>query len=276
MYDLSTVHSDEDVPGLVVRCRSCPMWFKRLPNASTLPTQYPGEYGDDPMATTYLVSESAREMFRTALRGVQIARCGSTAPRLLDIGAAQGTLLEEAQRLGFAAEGIDACEANVADARAKGLDVVHAAAEDLDRENEFDVVTMMDLLEHLRDPASVLAAAGRALAPGGELVVYTPNHRAVTVVIAKALYAFGVRRAVQEIFGRNHVSFFDDQSLPWAVERAGLRVRAIEFSRYDTSRPGQHVPALSLLGLAMIERLAQPLNRVFRMLAYAQKPASPA
>jgi len=43
VYDLRAVHSDDDVPGLIVRCRSCPMWFKQLSNASGLPTRYPAE-----------------------------------------------------------------------------------------------------------------------------------------------------------------------------------------------------------------------------------------
>src|SRR5207248_700328 len=102
-------------------------------------------------------------------------------------------------------------------ARAKGLKVRQASAENLDDVETFDVITMLDIIEHLPDPLRVLQAAHRALKPGGELVVYTPNHRAAVVGLAKTLHAMGIRSPVREIFGRNHICFFDDRSLAIAL-----------------------------------------------------------
>jgi 2-polyprenyl-3-methyl-5-hydroxy-6-metoxy-1,4-benzoquinol methylase len=271
VYDLTLVQSPDDVPGLVARCRSCALWFKQLTDPNGIPVAYPGEYGEDDIADRYLRSTATRDFFRAVLGHV---RCGvrSGAPRLLDIGAGQGALLEEAVRMGFAAEGIDRCESNVHAARARGLNVQHGAAEALDREDMFDVITMMDIIEHLPDPLRVLKAAHRALTRGGELVVYTPNHRAAVVVLAKLLNAVGVRYPIREIFGRNHVCFFDDRSLPLAVQTAGFEVRMQQHLPYDPARPGQYVSPLNLAVVRLAEWLGKPFNRVFRLLAYARKP----
>ncbi len=271
VYDLSGARSDEDVPGVVVRCRACPMWFKVLSEGVRLPTEYPGEYGDDAVAATYLLGDRARALFQQALAGVSPPSQGRR-PRLLDIGTGQGALLEEAVRLGYDAEGIDHSESNVRSARARGLTVTRGGAEDLDRDASFDVITMMDFIEHVTDPMRVLRRAHRALVPGGELVVYTPNHRGTVVVLAKLLNAVGVRYPTREIFGRNHVCFFDDRSLPLALERAGFAIRRQEQLAYDPTRPGQDISRLNLAAMMLVEQLGKPLHRMFRLLTYARRP----
>lgn len=271
VYDLTGIRSREDVPGLVMRCRGCPMWFKVLADGTALPTDYPGEHGEDQIAATYLLGESARALFQQTLARVEVRSRGA-CPRLLDIGAGQGALLEEALRMGYDAEGIDHSESNVRSASGRGLKVTPGAAEDLDREAAFDVITMMDFIEHVTDPMRILRRAHRALVPGGELVVYTPNHRGMVVVLAKLLNAVGVRYPLQEIFGRNHVCFFDDRSLPLALEQAGFAIRVQEQLAYDPSRPGQDISRLNLAAMMLVEHLGKPLHRMFRLLAYARKP----
>ncbi|MFN8644266.1 MAG: class I SAM-dependent methyltransferase [Candidatus Binatia bacterium] len=112
-------------------------------------------------------------------------------------------------------------------------------AEDLADEAAFDVVTMMDLIEHVPDPAGLLAAAHRALVPGGTLVVYTPDHLAMTVRLARILSRLGVRYPVAEIFGRNHVCFFDHRTLRGILQRAGFADIDLLLRLYDPARPGQ-------------------------------------
>lgn len=270
VYDLTGVTSEDAVPGRVVCCTACRFWFKQLSDPDGIPKAYTGEYGDDETAQTYLLGASARTLFRDALAKVK-RRLPVSRPRLLDLGAGPGALLEEALRLGFEAEGLDHCAENVQAARDKGLNVRLAAAEDLDDQASFDVITMMDIIEHVSDPLRILSAAQRALKPGGELVVYTPNHRAAVVALAKLLFRFGVRYPVQEVFGRNHVCFFDDRSLPMALKRAGFEIRSLEQSPYDPARPGQEISPLNLAAVALVERLGQPFGRGFRMLATAHR-----
>jgi 2-polyprenyl-3-methyl-5-hydroxy-6-metoxy-1,4-benzoquinol methylase len=270
IYDLSRVTSPDAVPGLVVRCMACRMWFKQLNDADGLPTAYTGEYGDDAMAQTYLLGPRARRLFRDALTEVK-GRLPAAVPRLLDIGAGPGALIEEATRMGFEAEGVDHCGPNVQAARDRGLNVRLGEAEELEDETTFDVITMMDIIEHVTDPLRLLSAAQRALKPRGELVVYTPNHRAAVVGLAKALYRLGLHYPVEELFGRNHVCFFDDRTLSLALRRVGFELRRLEQFAYDPGRPGQDISPLNLAAVTVIERLGRTFGRGFRMLAYAQK-----
>ena len=274
-YDLTAAGFADAVPGRVMRCRACALWFKATPPAVRIPTEYSGETGDDAIAQTYLHSDAARTLFRAVLTNLR-ASVGGSRPRLLDIGTAQGALLEEAGRMGFDAEGIDHSASNVRSACARGLRVTLAAAEGLGAVEAFDAITMIDIIEHLHDPLRVLRAAHRALKPGGELAVYTPNHRAAVVLLARALYAAGVRQPVHEIFGRNHLCFFDDRSLPLALRRTGFELTALQRFPYDPARPGQDMSRLSLAVVAVVECMGRPVRRVFRMLAYARKPVATA
>ena len=92
------------------------------------------------------------------------------------------------------------------------------------------------------------------------------------VLFARLLNALAIRYPVQEIFGRNHLCFFDDRSLPLALKSVGFEVWLRQLSPYDPTRPGQYISALDLAVVTLVEWLGKPLNRVFLMLVYARKP----
>ncbi|MBB3034660.1 bifunctional 2-polyprenyl-6-hydroxyphenol methylase/3-demethylubiquinol 3-O-methyltransferase UbiG [Alteriqipengyuania lutimaris] len=116
----------------------------------------------------------------------------------VDVGCGAGLLCEPLTRLGAQVTGVDAAPENVAaasaHAQAAGLDIRYVAGEvgalDL---GSFDLVTAMEVIEHVADkPAFVAALAGR-LADGGLLIVSTPNRtlasRALLVGAAEAVGA---------------------------------------------------------------------------------------
>lgn len=270
VYDMTAPGASGSIPGLIARCGGCPMWFKAGIPFEAIARAYGDEYGDDVAELGSMSSDTTSAFFRRSLQ--RVAATGGKRPRLLDIGSGTGALLEVAGAMGFDAEGIDLCRANVERAAARGLRVRHGDAEALDVDGGFDVVTMMDIIEHVVDPVGLLRAVGRALVPGGRLVVYTPNHRAAIVLVARMLARAGMVHPVQEIFGRNHVCFFDDRTLALGLERAGLALEAMKLAPYDPRRPGAPISLLNLAGVTLIERLGQPFRRTFRMLAYARRP----
>ncbi|MEK9672221.1 MAG: class I SAM-dependent methyltransferase [Rhodospirillaceae bacterium] len=103
--------------------------------------------------------------------------------RLLELGAGRGDFLAELADLRtVAASGIDLSASSAAAARARGLDVRHAALEDiLDGEAEtYDAVVLSHVLEHVGDPLGLMAGVTRLLAPGGRVlfsVPYSPMSR---------------------------------------------------------------------------------------------------
>ena len=98
----------------------------------------------------------------------------------LDVGCGAGLLCEPLARLGAGVTGIDAAPENVAAARAhaagQGLTIDYRAGELAQLTgHRFDLVTCLEVIEHVADPASFVAGLAGALAPGGLMILSTPN-----------------------------------------------------------------------------------------------------
>jgi 2-polyprenyl-3-methyl-5-hydroxy-6-metoxy-1,4-benzoquinol methylase len=99
--------------------------------------------------------------------------------RLLDIGCATGTVLDTYRRLGWRVAGIDQSAEAVALARARGLPVHCGDVFSAPFGPDFDVVLLNHFIEHVRDPIAVLARCATFVAPGGKIVMLTPNVRSL-------------------------------------------------------------------------------------------------
>ena len=108
---------------------------------------------------------------------------GLTDQRALDVGCGGGILAESMAQRGAQVLGIDMGEAPLAVARLHqlesgvALDYRRITAEELAGKEpaSFDVVTCMEMLEHVPDPASTIQACARLLKPGGHLFFSTIN-----------------------------------------------------------------------------------------------------
>jgi SAM-dependent methyltransferase len=96
---------------------------------------------------------------------------------LLDVGAGPGFMVSVGRARGWEASGIDLNRWAVDFARDRvGVDVREGSLPDPQIEaGRYDGVTMMDLLEHVPDPAALIAEAARILRPGGIIAVLTPD-----------------------------------------------------------------------------------------------------
>ncbi len=148
---------------------------------------------------------------------------------LLDVGAASGIFLNLAREEGFRVTGIEPSAALVADARERyGLELFRGSAEQFVTREKFAAVTLLDVLEHVTDPDAFLSVLERFLAPGGMLVVVTPD------IGSLAARLMGGRWWHYRVA---HVNFFNRRSLGRLLERHGfetaLRKRfAWNFSLY--------------------------------------------
>lgn len=100
--------------------------------------------------------------------------------RALDIGCGAGLLCEPLARLGAQVSGIDAAPENIHAARAHAMqgglriDYRVGGIEAIGDER-FDLVTSLEVIEHVANPAGFVAGLARVLAPGGLLLLSTPN-----------------------------------------------------------------------------------------------------
>ncbi len=258
------------IPGAILGCNRCGMWYKAPFKMKRVEESYDQTYAEQALAGTYMDGDYTRAFFRKILSEIHY-ETGSRQPRLLDIGCGMGTFLDEARKQGYKTEGIELCEPLAKIARDRGISVHCMDAATMDASEEYDVVTALDLIEHTLQPMPLLCAAWRCLKPGGELVLYTPNHRSAVVYLARCLSALKIDFAFQGIFGENHVSFFDDRTLCRALHDAQFTLRRMWKFPYDPRRPGTTVSVPSLVAIRAVEELGRPFGAVFRMVAYARK-----
>jgi 2-polyprenyl-6-hydroxyphenyl methylase / 3-demethylubiquinone-9 3-methyltransferase len=112
----------------------------------------------------------------------QCDECGReplTGKTALDVGCGAGLLTESLTRLGGKVTGIDATPQVIPVARehaaAMGLEIEYLLGDVQDLKGKFDLVTCMEVVEHVAEPASFVKALAERLAPGGLLLMSTPN-----------------------------------------------------------------------------------------------------
>jgi len=157
--------------------------------------------------------------------------------RILDIGCGAGLLCEPLARSGAQVTGIDAAERNVAAARihaaSRGITIDYRVGDPamaLRPDERFDVVLLLEVVEHVADVEAFVTAAGRHVAPGGLLVASTIDRtwKSFAVAIVGAEYLFRVLPKGTHDWHR----FVRPDELKSAASRAGLALADLRGMRY--------------------------------------------
>ncbi len=159
--------------------------------------------------------------------------------RTLDVGCGGGILSESMARAGANVLGIDLAEEVLAVAKLHALEAevqleyLGVAAEEiaLQRPAAFDLVTCMEMLEHVPDPAATLAALAAAVKPGGDVIVSTLNRKpaAFAVAIVGAEYVAKILpRGTHE-----YLKFIRPSELARWARAAGLEIKDLTGISYN-------------------------------------------
>lgn len=146
--------------------------------------------------------------------------------RAIDVGCGAGLLAEPLARLGATMSAIDAAPENIAVAAAhaakQGLAIDYRAVpvETLTGE-AFDLVTSMEVIEHVVDPARFIAALAAILTPGGLMILSTPNR---TPLSKLAMISLGEGLGMVPKGTHDWDKFLTPEELQAHAEAAGLRV----------------------------------------------------
>ena len=147
----------------------------------------------------------------------------------LDVGCGAGLLAEPLARLGAEVTAVDASEELIAAARAhaeaRGLEIDYRAVAVENLGGRFDLVTSLEVVEHVADPRAFVRSLSARLAPGGLLVMSTPNRtawsRLLTITLAEGLGR--VPRGTHEFS-----KFITPDELTSMIREAGLTVIDVE------------------------------------------------
>jgi SAM-dependent methyltransferase len=216
---------------ILLRCRNC--GFGQPEALPAIPDYFDTLYGDQPWLTEESMQLDYDRGLKDLLFSEVLAAIGSRlrpeVPRtLLDVGTYIGRFLELAAAAGFQAEGIE-LNRRAADfaARRTGYPIHRLKAQDLANDGRrFGAVTMIDVLEHIPQPAPIVATLRELLVPGGVLAVKVP-HGPIQRMKERVRGAF---RSPREREARNigvmarfvHVNHFTVESLRACLENAGF------------------------------------------------------
>jgi SAM-dependent methyltransferase len=207
---------------LAVRCRSCDLiYLNPRPDVSELPTIYPPSYhAFDFSAERFGLIYKIRCRLE-ARRLLTWCRGLPDDARLLDVGCGDGfhlKLLRDFGKASWRLEGVDLSPAAVAHARRSGLNVHEGKAESLDLpQAAYDLVLLIQTIEHIESPAETLSAVRSLLRPGGRVVIVTDNAQSLDRMI------FGGRHWGGYHFPR-HWNLFNRNAMRRLAKKANLEV----------------------------------------------------
>lgn len=210
----------------LVKCRSCGLVYAepRLTEADIM-KRYSPEYFFKEYLPVFRADEKSFDLdlvrghYHLYLR--LIAPLAGPGRRLLDVGSGAGFFLKAAESDGWDVEGVEVSEAAAGyAARVLGVKVRQAKLEGVGfGADSFDVVTLLDTIEHLGDPERAMAEILRILKPGGRLILNTPD------LGSHSRRVFGTNWAV--LTPAEHLQNYTGKTLRRTLEKAGFRVVGI-------------------------------------------------
>ncbi len=226
--------------------------------------------------TTYLQERQGRELtFRKHLQHMEEIVGAANGRSLLDVGAYIGVFVEIAAQSGWQVLGVEPSSWAVGEAQKRGLNVVEGT-QDLPelQEQQFDVITMWDVIEHVDDPAMEIQKAYHLLKPGGWLVAHTMDIDSLAAKVMGARWPWLMDM---------HLHYFSQRTLSemmkkqeFSVAWSGVRGRylrmgylASRVSAWNTLLGRLVEPVVNGLGL---RETAVPVNFGDLFTIFARKP----
>jgi len=265
----------------VMKCDECGLVFRRTAvelseeelfafvnrtgDASKGPT---GKYD-----ASYTKNDSRVLLWKSSLKELDRFKL-SESHKLLDIGSAKGVFLDIARKYGWEVMGIEPSYSDSAYARRVfGLSFFSGTLEEAKLPSgQFDVATMWDVIEHLKNPAETVAESFRVLKPGGVISILTPNHDSLITLFAHLAYKLTAHLLPLEylLYPPVHQYYFTPKTLSDLLIRAGFEVKQIGAAPLHAEKCVISNTFMRIVASA-IDFVAKPLNRSYRIEIIASK-----
>jgi len=179
------------------------------------------------IATTLELMTDNKDKLAQCVRLVEDS-CGHGG-KILEIGCAQGKLLNELKGKGFEVHGIELSRGAAAMGKKQfGLDILTTPVEDEEVQTRFphyfDVVVCIDTLEHVEYPSEFFRAVALILRSGGIFIVSTPNRLSFFGKLGHLLYLCGIHNNyfLGAFYNTDHVQIFTPSNLEHLFLRNGM------------------------------------------------------
>jgi 2-polyprenyl-3-methyl-5-hydroxy-6-metoxy-1,4-benzoquinol methylase len=258
--------------GQLVRCSRCQfLYVCPRPTAEQLKALYDDEYFSHSDLASCLSFRTP--VFQQCLRQLDLIVGGGK--RLLDVGCGTGEFVAQALQQGWHAVGIESSRmASEFASEQNHLPVYNAVLESCPfGAASFDVVTLLDVLEHLLNPRQEMRQVYELLKPGGIVVVRVPN-TLFHLPKARVCSLLGISDSSLEM--RYHLNHFTPQTLSSLLRKVGFEVLSVEVGAPETKVHAAWASPAAKRGYVMAAQLLHSitgLNLGNIMVAYARKPA---
>ena len=173
--------------------------------------------------------------------------------RILDVGCGIGLTVRSLQENGYQSEGVEVSSIGSKIAAKKtGIKVHHMKLENYQSNTTCDGVCLLNVLEHLYDPAQILKECARNLNKNGYIFIHVPHHREWGTKYKKFLHKKGLKHEYKHFGFPAHIYAFDKKSLTHMLQRSGFE--AIHFESWSNILTRGRVNIFNYLLVQLIRR----------------------
>lgn len=198
--------------GDMVKCKECGFTYVGNKNFVFKVTKLYRKMSDE----AYIREEKERKIGFIRILNT-LNKCVKNKGKILDVGCSSGMLLSEAAKDGWKAYGIDpSIWAYKMAKQLHNLTIHNKTFESFNNQKrKFDAVTMLDVIEHVKNPRQIFQKVKLLLKEDGIFCLVTPNYGSLTAKILGKRW-WGIRLA--------HLSYFRFEDLKKLIEEAGLEI----------------------------------------------------
>ncbi|MCA3003167.1 MAG: class I SAM-dependent methyltransferase [Rhodocyclaceae bacterium] len=213
-----------------VECTACGnVYLNPRPVLAELPRIYPSNYYAYHYETAINpIALRAKDFLDRAKVKQWLSHVPSKSPRCLDVGCGNGRYLDMLATLGTSTGelyGVELDAGPIEKLNAKGYRGFVGRIEDVESQlplGTFDLIVLLQVLEHVSEPQVVMRSLSKLLAPGGVLIVETPNTTSIDVALFKHRHWGGYHTP-------RHWNLFNERSLRRLAADNQLHVKSIRY-----------------------------------------------